>query len=260
MQRSGGFHLVKWYLDVVAPDGAVAIAYWTELRWRRLALRAASLLVATPAGAVRQRSTLRAGDDVVLEPDGVRLSCRPLGLEGAWQGPPGGAPVEVWSGPGGAVHWECLLPAAPAVLSGPGFSVSGTGYAERVRLTAPPWRLPLRRLRWGRFAAPEGALTWIDWEGPHTASLALLGRERVALDAAGEEAVSAGGGRVALALSERTPLRGGTLGTGPLRRLATILPRALLSVDERKWRSRGRLTAGGRTVEGWVIHEVVTWG
>jgi hypothetical protein len=254
-----GFQLEKWYLDVAAEDGALAIAYWTELRWRGLSLRAASLLVATPAGDVRQRSTLRAGGAPALEADGVRLRCPPLGLAGEWRGAAGGERLELWAGPPGAVHWQCLLPAAPASLSGPGFSISGTGYAERVTLTAPPWRLPLERLRWGRFAAPGGALTWIDWRGPHAVSLALHGRKRLALDAAGEGEISAAGGRVRLTLTEPTPLRGGALGAGPLRRLASILPRTFLSVDERKWRSRGRLAADGRTVDGWVIHEVVTW-
>ncbi len=254
---------MKWYLDVAGEDGAVGIAYWTELRWRRVRLHAASLLVATPAGQVRQRSTLRAGDDdVSVDPGGVQLACRPLGLAGAWRGRPGGEPVELWSGPAGqagGVRWECLLPAAPATLSAPGFSVAGTGYVERLELTAPPWKLPLRRLRWGRFTAPAESLVWIDWEGPHAASLALHGRERLPLDAAGEDAVAAGGGRVSLALDGRTPLRGGALGEGPLRRLASILPRRFLSVDERKWRSRGKLTVGGRSRSGWVIHEVVTW-
>ncbi len=254
-----GFHLAKWYLDVAAEDGRLAIVYWTELRWRGLALRAASFLVATPHGEVRERSTLRAGCAPALAPEGVRLRCPRLGLEGAWRGAAGGEPVELWAGPAGSVAWECVLPSAPAELSGPGFAIAGTGYAERVTLTAPPWRLPLKVLRWGRFAAPGGAFTWIDWRGPHAISLALHGRERLALDAAGEGEISAAGGRVRLALAERTPLRAGTLGTGPLRRLASLLPRPFLSVDERKWRSRGRLSVDGRMMDGWVVHEEVTW-
>lgn len=259
MAAGGGFRLEKWYLDVVGDDGALAIAYWSELRWRALRVRAASLLLASARGEVRERSTLRAGPDTAAGPGGVRLRCRPLGLDGAWSGEPRDEPVEVWSGPAGAVEWTCLLPAAPARLSGPGFSVSGTGYAERLRLTAPPWRLPIRSLRWGRFAAPGASLVWLDWQGSHAFSLALVGGRRVALDAADERAVSAEGGRVRLWLEEPSPLRAGALGAGPLRRLAGALPRVLLSLEERKWRSRARLSAAGRSASGWAIHEVVTW-
>lgn len=258
--RSPAFELVKWYLDVAADDGALAIAYVSELRWRGLALRAASLLVARPgAGGVAERSTLRAGSDVALDPEGVRLRCRALRLDGRWDGAPAREPLELWAGAGGDVRWECLLPSAPARLSGPGFEVAGTGYAERLRLTVPPWRLPLRRLRWGRFAAPGSSLVWIDWQGPHRVRLALHDGRRLALDAADEEGVSAGRGRVRLALSAPSPLRAGALGDGPLRRLASVLPRALLSVDERKWRSRGRLTTAEDELEGWVVNELVTW-
>jgi len=31
-----GFSLTKWYLDLVTDDGRVAIAYWAEVRWKRL--------------------------------------------------------------------------------------------------------------------------------------------------------------------------------------------------------------------------------
>jgi hypothetical protein len=117
----------------------------------------------------------------------------------------------------------------------------------------PPWRLPIRVLRWGRLAAERGGLVWIAWEGPAPVALAWRDGAPVRLEAACDEFVRAGG--IEVALSETVPLRSGALGDGPLRRLASALPSALLRVDERKWRARGSAGPAG----GWVLHEVVRW-
>jgi hypothetical protein len=41
--------------------------------------------------------------------------------------------------------------------------------------------------------------------------------------------------------------------------LGRLLPGSLFNIEEQKWRSRGRLTAEGKSSEGWAIHEVVHW-
>ena len=59
-------------------------------------------------------------------------------------------------------------PAAEVSVSLRGFApLRGTGYAERILITIPPWRLPIRELRWGRWIgeAASRSVVWIDWRG-----------------------------------------------------------------------------------------------
>ena len=68
------------------------------------------------------------------------------------------------------------------------------------------------------------------------------------------------GGR--LELDRGLILRQGQLGDTVfpgISRLAGSLPRSILSVNECKWRSRGRLRTGETESCGWAIHEVVEW-
>ena len=247
------FQLEKWYLDVVADDGRALVAYWLELRWRSLRVRAASTLVAGPSGATRERTTRLAGAPPRVEDGAVRFACGRLDVEGRWSPIAPAAGATLLDGPQGHVTWECVAPVARVSASAGGETFEGLGYAERLTMTVPPWRLPIRELRWGRFAAAEGGLVWIQWRGDAPRALALRDGRPVPLAEVREDGVCAGG--VELALAEAVPLRSGSLGRGPLRRLAGALPAALLRVDERKWRARG--SAGG--ARGWVIHEIVRW-
>ena len=84
------------------------------------------------------------------------------------------------------VDWHCVLPRGP-VSAG---AFNGLGYAEHLRLTIPPWRLPIRTLRWGRFLSPRNSLVWIDWQGGFTSrTLFLNGRPAVAV-ALDDEAIA----------------------------------------------------------------------
>jgi hypothetical protein len=247
------FQLEKWYLDVVAEDGRALVAYWLELRWRSLRVRAASTLVAGATGATRERTTLVAGLPPRLEDGAVRFACGRLDVAGRWSPLVAAAGATLLDGPQGHVTWECVAPTARVSATVGGETFEGLGYAERLTMTVPPWRLPIRELRWGRFAADEGGLVWIEWRGDVPRALAFRDGRPVPLAEVRQDGVSAGG--VELTLTDAVPLRSGALGRGPLRRLAGALPAAFLRVDERKWRARG--SAGGAS--GWVIHEVVRW-
>src|SRR2546423_3960326 len=54
-----------------------------------------------------------------------------------------------------------------------GGRLEGLGYAERLTMTIPPWRLPFEELRGGRFLSDGDALVWINWRGAHTLNLSF---------------------------------------------------------------------------------------
>jgi len=118
----------------------------------------------------------------------------------------------------------------------------------------------MRQLRWGRFVSSQDSLAWVDWQGAYTTSFAFLnGMEHRPLAVSESEVALPG---AILRIEEGLSLRSGRLGStilpGALA-LKKLLPLSIFHVDERKWRSRGILTANDRTSAGWVIHEVVRW-
>jgi hypothetical protein len=253
------FFLSKWYLDAVGETGEVFIGYRAALRWRQLAVSYASVLTAD-AGGVRSAQTLRPGREPGFFEGALAWAEPELDVAATWRGVAPAISRTLYESPEGAVVWNCVLPSADAESTCGNNVLHGLGYAERLSMTLPPWRLPLDTLRWGRFLARERSVVWIDWESRE-------GR-RVWVFVDGEEARGARisdeeiffeGGRLRLPAELRLALRSGSLdrllGNLPLPRR---LPVSAFAIHETKWRTRGVFEClGAPPVEGWAIHEVV---
>jgi hypothetical protein len=122
-----------------------------------------------------------------------------------------------------------------------------------------PWKLPLKHLRWGRFVSPQDSLAWVDWQGSYSTRFAVHGSKECALLSVSDSAVTVPD--VTLQIEPGIPLRSGRLGETilPDAALGKLFPHSLFNVVERKWLSRGVLSAKGHSSAGWVIHEVVHW-
>lgn len=253
------FLLRKWYFDVTGPDGAVAIAYWAEVRWGRW-IRRGSALFRCPSPQPDWRFGIPTGPEPSEQPGGVdwratELGCR-LRLKPLL--PP--SDHRLLDLPPGAVVWRAVAPSAAAAFEfDDGSEIAGPGYAEWVELRIPPWKLPITTLRWGRFLSTNASLVWIAWEGSHPLRLLLRDGVRVPAAAIDDHAVRMEG--AALHLTEPTPLADADVS-------AMLAPSALRPVAERltstwqtRWLSRGELTGtDGVVVAGTAIHEVVRWG
>ena len=165
MRSAVGFSLTKWYIDCVSADGRVAIGYWASLAWGPLALTWHSVVLHAPGSGPDHRSSLIA----VAAPDvrGRTLTWRAPALQCTVRADSRQRPFEerLLDDEAGVVHWRVEAPAANVRVELGGASpISGPGYAERIVLTAPPWRLPIRELRWGRWidAAGNRSVVWID--------------------------------------------------------------------------------------------------
>ena len=166
----GLFRLIKWYLDVVTPDGDAVIAYAARLRWGALSLPWASAWRSRPGYPLEERTTTRG----VQAPGGgpVRLGWRnaTLDVAGEWRRlspPPPSPPIRrtLHEDRHGTIRWSCRMPRARATFRWGAETLRGLGYAERLELTIPPWRLPFRSLRWGRYISRAHAAVWIAWDG-----------------------------------------------------------------------------------------------
>jgi hypothetical protein len=164
----------------------------------------------------------------------------------------------------GIVDWRCEAARGDVIVECDDLgTLRGTGYAECLSMTLPPWRLPIDTLRWGRWlsSSSDRSVVWIDWCGPHPLTTIVVdGRMRQA-NIAGDEGIETGD--AVLTLTDRQTLYSRSLSDtlGSLRPLlAPVLPRSWLALEDRKWRSRGTLRVAGRPDEsGWVIHEHVRW-
>lgn len=252
------FSLVKWYLDCVTESGEVAILYSARVRWRGMALSYSSF-VGLGGQSRTERSSMRSAK-IVPAADTISVQAPQLDLSGIWTAKAASFESTVFKDDLGSAVWNCLQPASAASVIAQGRTLTGQGYAECLTLTLPPWKLPMRHLRWGRFVSPRDALAWIDWQGSYSLTLVVHNGAHLRDPSITDDAVSCSG--VTLRMQEPASIRAGRLVSTILPRapaLAKLFPRSLFDIEEKKWRSRGVLEAADHESRGWVIHEAVDW-
>lgn len=254
-------NLEKFYLDVVSADGSGCIGYATRLGAGRMLAPAALLMWSAESDAsATQMRTLR-GALPRLESGIWSWDCPALAASGQWQPCDELAPVRenLWQSAAGSVLWENLAPRAQVTLRVGRNLIVGCGYLERLRLTIPPWRLPIHGLRWGRFATAETSIVWIRWEHDEARSWLWVDGQRREPQRISNQIVEWSGGR--LVCHTHRELRHGRLGetvfaSWPQAR--RLLPKRLRTYEETKWCSHATLSGDARSdVAGWAIHEFV---
>jgi hypothetical protein len=263
------FTLAKWYLDVVADDGTVAVGYAGRLSFAGVRLTYASMLLSMPGAPAREDSTFDSARDPHLENDGAEAGAiltwhhPALGVGGRWRRH--AAPIEqrLLQSADGDISWRCEMPRACVELDAGGRRIMGVGYAEHLTLTLAPWRLPFSQLRWGRFASATGSVIWIAWQGGETRQFVWhdgVLQTGAVIDA---RAIYGLAGGSTLHLDEPRDL----CDRPAIARLAGRLPEPLrraagpiTAMVEHKMVAPSRLVApGGRPDSGWSVFEEVRW-
>ena len=259
-----GFELSKWYADCVTDAGEAAILYQATMRIAGIPIHYESLLTkmrGSEAGAVY---SLRRYSEPQVEESEIGWSSRALGAKGRWTERGTGQTETLYASGDGSLEWNCMAPRAAATVDvSDSVRLRGWGYVEHLRLTVVPWRLPIRRLRWGRFVNATDALVWIDWEGPYTKRVVYMNGRIVEASVVEDDRVVLKDGTGELRMEASEVIRDGRLGETALAvipRLETMFPDSALNIRERKWLSRAVLRCEGREVSaGMAIHEVVEW-
>ena len=253
------FSLVKWYMDCVTDSGEAVIVYLADLHWRGIHAHIGSVLT-TRKDEPPVTHTSLARHDLHSSTELIAVEHPKLKVRGCWQSAAAPFAKIVYEEQAGSVVWNCIQPRSRVKVSVGDQEFHGLGYAECLTVTVPPWQLPMRELRWGRFVAPDHALAWVDWIGTYSTSFALLDSQETHLRSASEAEVVAGD--AVLQIAPGKSLRSGRLGSTILSGasgLRRLFPRRLFGIDERKSLSPGTLTIAGKSSTGWVIHEVVKW-
>lgn len=135
------------------------------------------------------------------------------------------------------------------------------GYVEKIDLEFAPWRLGLKRLRWGRFCGSQHSVVWIQWRGEYSKDLVLVDGKPQSLIKLGPTTAQTESCRVlfekpSLVVDEQLGL--GALSGFPL--INKINPANFLAGRERKWQCCASLFEGETKVdEGNVVFEQVDW-
>ena len=259
MNQPTSFKLKKWYLDAVDARGEVFIGYAAELRWNLLSIAYHGSLGCGAEGGLSTWNSFVQAPMPVLEDQS--LHWKAPGIEGDWIATAAPIMETLFETPEGRIEWRCVQPRATADLRVGKKFLHGLGYVECIEMTVPPWKLPIHELRWGRFLSEQHHVVWIQWLGPLPKLVIHHNGARHEHGEIDETGLSFG--TIRLVLSEGLPLRSGSLMSTVFARAAWIrklLPLSILKLEERKWRSRGRLSQEGREAEiGWAIHETVKW-
>jgi hypothetical protein len=262
------FELSKWYMDCVSPDGDALVVYSADLSWRRLRVGYEAAIEARAGHDPITSASLGRHDPP--EGDGARITWHSptLAIRGSWCrfGAPGHTPAPIhetiYDSADGVIEWSCLMPAADARLDTSSGPLQGIGYVEHLHMTVAPWRIPITSLRWGRIAARDEAIVWIEWLGDFQTTIVYSGGTRVTPVHVDDERIALADGTT-ITFDQRTELRRGSLGTTVLSSipaLRKLAPLRMLATEECKWLSRATVTRTGRAArETWAIHEVVTW-
>ena len=257
------FTLTKWYFDCVGPNDRVVIGYWASLAWRSLAFTWQTVVLYETGQSPTRRSSLMPAQPPSVDGDTI-----------TWRAPALGCVIDVESRQRpiekrllddgtGIVDWRAEAPAAIVSVELHGFApVQGSGYAERIFITVPPWRLPIRELRWGRWldATSSRSVVWIDWRGEYPRTWVFVDGNMAASAVVTDEEVRAG--NVKVVVGERRTLEALAFSqiAGSIPSLHAVVPKSLLALRQTRWCSNGTLQDGdAAALSGRAIHEVVVF-
>lgn len=258
------FRLCKWYVDTLLDDGTVLLVYLGKITLAGVPLVRVTADLFSTLGRVS--SSAAGGHLLEREPFTVRCGSAEIqGDELRWETPALSghlrfaarhAPVTLrqpfLSQAGRSLDWCVEVPDADVsgelTVGGRVQHVQGRGYRDRVSFDIVPWKLPLRRLHWGRVAAGPHAATWVEADtadgrieaGWHDG--ALIPSRPPQLELFDQRELLAG---------PVVDLEG--LQLGPLRPMLRAMTR---NPFQRKWTARATLQG----VVGRAVHETVDFG
>lgn len=256
-----GFSLTKWYLDVVTEDGRLAIAYWAEVRWKSIHQTLCGLLLHGGTTADPWRFSGRAVPAPTPDEGGLHWSAEPLRLTVEVSRREPSFRQRLLETKDGVLDWCCEIPRADVRLQAGDAVLEGLGYAERLDLGVPPWRMPADEIRWGRFLSARTSVVWIDWRGIVSRHLVFQDGSPMAPAAISDDQIQFGSGS-RLALRERRSVSDERLGglLAPLEALGSLVA-PIARVHQTRWLSRGTLHGTASAIEhGWALHERVRRG
>lgn len=254
------YSIEKWYLDCTTDVGDCAIGYYASLQLGNRKFYYSALLSSISCSIENSSIFLN-----TKQPDfdgNSRLNWNEpsFNLYGSWNSLQPAFTKKLFQNSDGEVRWDCYFPLAMANIRTDSAIFDGFGYAEKMSMTIPPWKLPIRELRWGRWTADKISVVWIQWQGEYPLTLILCNGIEYTDGHITDSIIETKD--FSLDLQFHQTLRDGFVINTALRNfpgIKQILPSQARYLYESKWLSRGIFKSGDTFQNGWAIHEVVRW-
>ena len=260
------FHLEKWYLDFVSDTHDVMIFYAARLKWYGYAVTYTSWLMANDKDQPNLRQYFRHVQMPVLDDKKIAWSEKRFEVSGTWTSRSDEIHARLIDMPEGFLDWNCFQPSSEVTLDIEGKIVKGTGYAEQLILTVPPWKIPMETLRWGRFLTSGDSYVWIQvkmmegmkqWLWCNSELTSTMKIDDEIIDVPGQFQFSLK--PLIILESEKKINRVVNKIIRYIPGFNKVIPIRFLMADEYKWFSEGELSKMGNKEKGTAIHEFVNF-
>lgn len=266
--RSGGaFHLNKWFLDFVDENGGTMIFYAAKLTWHGFSASYTSWLHYEKSSGVVIRSRFSNVQMPQISDNLITWNDPKFGVAGTWESSEKMVQARLFNSEEGFLDWKCYQPASQVQLRISDILLEGRGYAEQLILTAPPWKIPMDELRWGRFGADDFNIVWIELREKERQKWIWLNGAEVENCTIEDDHLSIPEKGLDLKLDRGVVLESEQKIFSVVEKLIRyipgfnkVLPLSFLMADETKWLSKGQLYSQNNDVcNGIAIHELVNF-
>lgn len=261
----GNFHLSKWFLDFTGESGEAMIFYSAKLTWHKWSASYTSWLNYNPGSKVEVKSRFTKVNLPQLRGTQIAWSDSTFGISGIWTSAAPMIEARIYNSEEGFLDWKCYQPASKVRLQLKGHILEGSGYAEQLILTVPPWKIPMDQLRWGRFVSNDNNLVWIELRKESRYKWLWLNSEMISDCTIEDDRVLIPERNLVLLLDRGVTLESEKKISSVVGKVMRYIPGfnkampiGFLMADEIKWLSRGELQDNSKTiVSGKAIHELV---
>lgn len=265
--RNKGFHITKWFLDFIGPDGTVMIAYAARLTWHGISVPYASMLWYLPGEPVKEKNRYTRAHMPKMDRDSILWDNPDFKAKGIWETAGGPIEARLYESEGRHLDWHCFQPRSRVHLSLNDRKYRGEGYAEVLTMNFPTWEIPLRELRWGHVSAQGNWCVWIEMKGGNDRQWVWWNGTPVSDCEITDEKLHLPGKGLTIFLEKMAELGKGKKIQKVVSKLAKylpgfkkLIPEPFLYSDEHKWCSKATITGVGESpLQGWAVHEFVNF-
>ncbi len=263
----GNFHLNKWFLDFVGKNGEAMIFYAAKLTWRGWVVPYTSWLCYDPYDGVNQKSRFQNVQMPEKKDSLITWNDSKFGIEGTWESLAKLLQTRIFDSEEGYLDWKCFQPSSKVRLRINDRIWEGKGYVEQLILTAPPWKIPMNELRWGRFGSIEDQMVWIELREKYKRKWLWLNGEKIKNCIIEDGYISIPEKELTLRLDQGVVIKTEKKIFSVVEKLLhyipgfkKFMPLKFLMADEFKWLSKGQLQTHSKTITtGMAIHEMVNF-
>jgi hypothetical protein len=265
--KGRNFHLNKWFLDFIGENGEAMIFYAAELTWLGISVSYTSWLQYDVMSKVHVKSRFRDVNMPQKKDDIIVWNDLKFGVSGRWKSLANMLQARIFDSEDGRLDWKCFQPASKVQLKIKDKLIEGTGYAEQLILTVPPWKIPMDELRWGRFGSIEYNLVWIELREKEKKQWLWLNGDKIENSIIEDKYIAIPNKDLVLHLDRGVVLEEEKKIFSVVEKIIhyipgfkKVMPITFLMADETKWLSKGELQSKNKIISnGMAIHELVNF-